>query len=185
MANESNEKLTCAGLDVVHTIGHSTRTNEILVALLQAHAVELLIDVRRWPASRRHPQFNRQALADSLQGQGIAYLWRGDLGGFRKAAADSVNTAWQVGAFRAYADFMLTAEFETIMKEVEGLAREKRAVLMCAEALPWQCHRQLLADSFLVRGWQVRHIVDGGCREHKLAPFARPEGTRIIYSGLL
>ena len=185
MANESKEKLTGSELDVVHTIGHSTRTNETFVALLQGRAIELLIDVRRWPASRRQPQFNREALAESLQVRGIAYLWRGDLGGFRKPAADSVNTGWQVGAFRAYADFMLTAEFETIMKDIERLAHEKRAALMCAEALPWQCHRQLLADAFFVRGWQVRHIVDGGCREHKLAPFARPEGTRIIYSGLL
>jgi uncharacterized protein (DUF488 family) len=177
--------MNCDSPKTIHTIGHSTRTNESFVALLQAHAVELLIDVRRWPASRRHPQFNRQALADSLRGHGIAYLWRDDLGGFRKAAADSVNTAWQVGAFRAYADFMLTAEFETIMKDMEQLAHERRVALMCAEALPWQCHRQLLADAFVVRRWQVRHIFDGGCREHKLAPFARPEGTRIIYSGLL
>jgi uncharacterized protein (DUF488 family) len=185
MASKSEAKLTCAERNLIHTIGHSTRTNEILVALLQAHAVELLIDVRRWPASRRHPQFNRQALADSLQGQGIAYLWRGDLGGFRKAAADSVNTAWRVGAFRAYADFMLTAEFETIMKDMEQLAHERRAALMCAEALPWQCHRQLLADAFVVRRWQVRHIFDSGCREHHLPPFARAKNGRIVYSGLV
>jgi uncharacterized protein (DUF488 family) len=185
MVTQSAEKLTCVTSRTVHTIGHSTRTIELFTSMLQAHAVELLIDVRRWPASRRHPQFHREALANSLQAHGLTYLWRGDLGGFRKPAADSVNTAWQVGAFRAYADFMLTPEFETIVKELEELAGVKRATLMCAEAMPWQCHRQLLADAFLVRGWQVRHILEGGCREHKLPPFAKPEGTRIIYSGLL
>jgi hypothetical protein len=178
-------EMNCNSPKTIHTIGHSTRTIEVFVPMLQAHAVELLIDVRRWPGSRRHPQFNREALANSLQEHGIAYLWRGDLGGFRKPAADSVNTAWQVGAFRAYADFMLKPEFETIVKEVEKLVSLKRAAFMCAEALPWQCHRQLLADAFVVRGWRVRDIMDGGCRAHKLPPFARPEGTRIIYSGLV
>ncbi|HEX9788724.1 MAG TPA: DUF488 domain-containing protein [Candidatus Binatia bacterium] len=179
------EKTICVAPRTVHTIGHSTRTLETVTAMLDAHAIELLIDVRRWPASKRHPQFNREALANSLQGNGITYLWRGDLGGFRKAAANSVNTAWQVGAFRAYADFMLTAEFVTIVKEIETLAGVKRAAFMCAEAVPWQCHRQLLADAFLVRGWRVRHIFNGACREHKLPPFARPEGERIIYGGLV
>ena len=177
--------MNCDTSRTVHTIGHSTRTIKVFASMLQGHTIELLIDVRRWPASRRHPQFNRETLADSLQERGIAYLWRGDLGGFRKPAVNSVNTAWRVGAFRAYADFMLTAEFDAIMQEVERLVLEKRAALMCAEAVPWQCHRQLLADQFLVRGWQVRHIVDGGCREHNLPPFARPEGWRIIYSGLV
>ena len=176
--------MNCAARRTVHTIGHSTRPIEVFASMLQAHALELLIDVRRWPASRRHPQFKREALADSLRESGIAYIWRGDLGGFRKPAPNSLNTAWKVSAFRAYADFMLTPEFETIVKEVEDLAGVQRAAFMCAEAVPWQCHRQLLADAFFVRGWQVRHIIDGGCREHALPSFARPEGERIIYSGL-
>lgn len=181
----SESPVNCAGSRTVHTIGHSTRSTENFTNLLQAHAIELLIDVRRWPASKRNPQFGREALAASLNETGIEYLWRGDLGGFRKAKPDSVNTAWQVGAFRAYADFMLTPEFAGIVREVEELASAKRAAFMCAEALPWQCHRQLLADAFLVRGWGVRHIMDDGCRAHKLPPFARPEGERIIYSGLI
>ena len=174
--------MSCAPPRTVHTIGHSTRTIEIFLALLKAHAIELLIDVRRWPMSRRHPQFNREALAASLKEDGIDYVWRGDLGGFRKPAPESLNTAWRVGAFRAYADFMLTAEFETIMKEMESLAMGRRIALLCAEALPWRCHRQLLADAFFVRGWSVRDIFDDGCREHKLPPFALVDGTRITYA---
>jgi uncharacterized protein (DUF488 family) len=169
----------------IHTIGHSTRSIDIFIELLHAHGIELLVDVRRFPASRRHPQFNREALAASLGESGIEYLWRGDLGGFRKPVPDSLNTAWQVGAFRAYADFMLTPEFAAIIEGIEQLITQRRAAIMCAEALPWQCHRQLLSDAFLVRGWQVLHILDGGCRPHKLPPFAEAEGTRIVYRGLV
>jgi uncharacterized protein (DUF488 family) len=176
--------MSCDSPNVVHTIGHSTRTIETLFALLKSHAIELLVDVRRWPASKRHPQFNREQLAASLKENGIDYLWRGDLGGFRKPAPDSPNAGWKVGAFRAYADFMLTPEFETIMKEVEPLAVSRRIAIMCAEAVPWRCHRQLLADAFVVRGRAVRHIMDDGCHEHKLPSFARPEGAQIFYRGL-
>jgi uncharacterized protein (DUF488 family) len=153
--------------------------------LLDRHRIQLLIDVRRWPMSRRHPHFNRDALSASLNARGIDYLWRQDLGGFRKPDANSVNTAWRVGAFRAYADFMLTAEFEKIAAEIAALAAARRLALMCAEAVHWQCHRQLLADAFLVRDWTVRHIREDGCHEHKLAPFAHVDGTRITYPGLL
>lgn len=177
--------MTCNTSRTVHTIGHSTRSIDVFLGLLDAHSVELIIDVRRWPASKRNPQFHREALANSLRENKVSYLWRGDLGGFRKPARDSVNTAWQVGAFRAYADFMLTAEFASILREVAELAGTNRAALMCAEAVPWQCHRQLLADAFLVRGWNVRHIMDDGCREHWLPPFARLEGERIVYNGLI
>ena len=176
--------MTCEADRTVHTIGHSTRSIDAFLGLLDAHSIELLIDVRRWPASKRNPQFQRERLANALRDDNRTYIWRGDLGGFRKPAPDSVNTAWQVGAFRAYADFMLTDEFASILKGVAELAENNRVVLMCAEAVPWQCHRQLLADAFLVRGWSVRHIMDDGCREHRLPPFARPEGERILYNGL-
>jgi uncharacterized protein (DUF488 family) len=166
---------------VVHTIGHSTRTLEEFFALLKTHRVDSVIDVRRWPASRRFPHFHREALANSLAEAGIGYVWRGDLGGFRKPAADSLNTAWRVGAFRAYADFMLTDEFRAILPEVEKAAAAGRITLMCAEAVPWRCHRQLLSDSFVVRGWEVRHIMDAGCHEHKLPSFAHVEDGRIQY----
>lgn len=165
----------------VHTIGHSTRAIEAFLALLRAHRIERLVDVRRWPASKRFPHFRREALTASLKEAGLDYVWREDLGGFRKPAPDSPNKAWKTGAFRAYADFMLTAEFEAIMTKLEDSAENLRTAIMCAEAVPWRCHRQLLADAFLVRGWIVRHILDDGCHEHRLPPFARPEGTKILY----
>jgi len=183
--NKFADKTACASPRAVHTIGHSTRTSEAFVALLKTHAIDLLADVRRWPASRRYPHFHREALSNALRDAGVAYIWRGDLGGFRKPAPDSVNTGWRVGAFRAYADFMLTDEFEWIMKEMEALAGQARIALMCAEAVPWHCHRQLLADAFRVRGRSVRHIFDEGCREHKLPPFAKPKGRQLYYRGLI
>lgn len=165
----------------VHTIGHSTRAIEDFIALLKAHSIELLVDVRRWPASRRCPQFNRESLAASLASEGIQYLWRGDLGGFRKPAADSPNSGWRVATFRAYADFMLTPQFAEIMTEMETIATKSPIGLMCAEAVPWRCHRQLLSDAFLVRGWQVRHIMDNACQPHALPEFAQLSGKQIIY----
>jgi uncharacterized protein (DUF488 family) len=171
----------CHAPRVVHTIGHSTRSFEEFLALLKAHDVECVVDVRRWPASRRFPHFHREALMNSLAAVEIEYAWRGDLGGFRKPAPDSPNTGWKVGAFRAYADFMLTNQFREILKEVEAIAAGKRITLMCAEAVPWRCHRQLLSDAFVVRGWNVRHIMDAGCHEHKLPTFAHVEEGRIYY----
>ncbi len=165
----------------VHTIGHSTRTIENFTALLKAHGIELLVDVRRWPSSRRYPHFRQEALVEYLRNENLDYLWREDLGGFRQPSSDSQNTAWKVGAFRAYADFMLTPGFEKIMQEMEQLVASKRIAIMCAEAVPWRCHRQLLADAFLVRGFSVRHILDDGCHEHHLPPFATPKGTKIFY----
>jgi uncharacterized protein (DUF488 family) len=175
----------CDATRAIHTVGHSTRTIEHLLDLLRAHDIGLVIDVRRWPASRRHPQFHREALAESLTQAGLEYVWRGDLGGFRKARPDSPNTGWKVGAFRAYADFMLTDEFQQIITEILHYADAKRAALMCAEALPWRCHRQLIADACLARGWQVRHIMDNGCHAHALPPFARIGGAKIYYDGLI
>jgi uncharacterized protein (DUF488 family) len=176
--------MSCESPHTIHTIGHSTRTVDVFVELLRTHQIKLVIDVRRWPASRRLPHFNREALHSSLKSQDIDYTWRGDLGGFRKPAPDSVNTAWRVGAFRAYADFMLTPEFQTIIDELEKIATTERIAFLCAEAVPWRCHRQLLADAFLARGWIVRHIMDNGCHEHKLPSFAQREGKHIYYRGL-
>jgi uncharacterized protein (DUF488 family) len=173
--------MNCAVPKTVHTIGHSTRGIEDFLALLKMHTVALVVDVRRWPASRRYPHFRRESLSESLRNESIDYLWREELGGFRKPSADSQNTGWRVGAFRAYADFMLTREFETIMQEMKKLAASKQIAIMCAEAVPWRCHRQLLADAFLVRGFSVRHIMDDGCHEHHLPPFAVRRGTEIFY----
>jgi uncharacterized protein (DUF488 family) len=173
--------MNCEAPGAIHTIGHSTRTIEGFMALLKSHNVELVVDVRRWPASKRYPHFRREALADSLSHEQITYVWREDLGGFRKPSADSQNTAWKVGTFRAYANFMLTPGFKKIMQEMEQLVASKRIAIMCAEAVPWRCHRQLLADAFLVRGFSVRHIMDDGCHEHRLPPFAISKGTQIFY----
>ena len=177
--------MECGREKTVHTIGHSTRTFEAFIALLAAHQIDFLVDVRRWPASRRYPHFSRAALTTALKPRGIEYDSRMDLGGFRKPVPNSPNAGWRVGAFRAYADFMLTDEFERIMAEMEEMASRRRMAMMCAEAVPWRCHRQLLADAFLVRGWSVRHILDDGCREHELPAFAQPDGRRLLYPGLL
>ena len=126
--------MSCESPHTIHTIGHSTRTIGILIKLMKAHDIEMVVDVRRWPASRRLPHFNRESLTTELKTAGIDYVWRGDLGGFRKPAPDSPNTAWRVGAFRAYADFMLTPEFQTIIDELEKIATTERIALLCAEA---------------------------------------------------
>jgi len=175
----------CDNLRAVHTVGHSTRSIDEFIHLLKTHRIALLVDVRRWPISKRYPHFNRDALSASLKTNGIGYNWRQDLGGFRKPAVDSVNTAWRVATFRAYADFMLTENFAQTMQELEEIAIKLRIALMCAEAVPWRCHRQLLADAFLAREWPVLHIMDAGCSEHRLPAYARLEGTRIIYQGLI
>lgn len=173
--------MDCTHPRTIHTIGHSTRAIDTFLELLKTHGIDLVMDVRRWPSSRRFPHFGREPLIASLAGQGMAYVWREDLGGFRKPSADSPNTAWRAGAFRAYADFMLTPAFDQIMEELQRLARRQRMAILCAEAVPWRCHRQLLADAFVARGWSVRHILDEGCEAHRLPPFARPSGTRILY----
>ena len=175
--------MSCESPHTIHTIGHSTRTIGVVIELLKAHDIEIVVDVRRWPASRRLPHFNRESLMAALKSAAIDYVWRGDLGGFRKPADDSPNTSWRVGAFRAYADFMLTPAFQRIMSEVEELAATQRISLLCAEAVPWRCHRQLLADAFLAREWTVRHIMDNRCHEHKLPPFAQLAGKQIYYGG--
>ena len=170
----------CRDLRVVHTIGHSTRAIDTFCELLAVHAIRR-VDVRRWPATRRHPQFGGDLLSRSLPSRGIEYTWRGELGGFRSPRSDSPNTGWRTPAFRAYADFMLTAEFAAAIALLETVAAVERIALMCAEAVPWRCHRQLLADALTVRDWRVRHIMDDGCRVHTLTPFARPHGVRLHY----
>jgi uncharacterized protein (DUF488 family) len=173
----------CRDLRVVHTIGHSTRAIEAFRGLLEVHAIGRVVDVRRWPASRRHPQFGGERLIDSLGSRGIEYAWREELGGFRSPRPDSPNTGWRTPAFRAYADFMLTPEFETAIAGLETVAASQRIAIMCAEGVPWRCHRQLLADALTVRGWRVRHIMEDGCHVHRLTSFARPTGVGIHYGG--
>jgi uncharacterized protein (DUF488 family) len=168
----------------ISTVGHSNHALEKFLAILKAHAIERVIDVRRFPVSRKWPHFDAAALSKSLPAQAIDYAGMPELGGRRKARPDSPHTAWRVDAFRGYADFMDTAEFEPLFETAAGLARERPSALMCAEALPWRCHRSLLADAFLARGWEVREIVnEKEARPRKLPEFARLDGTRVVYDG--
>jgi uncharacterized protein (DUF488 family) len=166
------------------TIGHSTRTLETLLQLLVTHGVELLVDVRTVPRSRRHPQFNRETLPEALAAHGIAYLHLKALGGWRRPRPDSVNTGWRSAGFRGYADYMQTEPFRAALDELCALARQHRAAVMCAEAVPWRCHRWLISDALVVRGVQVEHIVSlGPTQPHRLTSFARVEGNHIVYEG--
>ncbi len=168
----------------IWTVGHSNHAFEEFLRILKAHRIERLIDVRRFPASRKWPYFNSKSLAEHLPAAGIDYAGLPELGGRRKAKADSPHTAWRVEAFRGYADFMDTSEFASGLGRIRELAKERRSALMCAEALPWRCHRSLIADALLARGWEVFEILsEKEVRPRKLPEFARLEGTRVIYDG--
>jgi uncharacterized protein (DUF488 family) len=173
--------------ETIWTIGHSNRTIEGLVALLEGERIALVADVRRFPGSRRHPQFGREALAASLAGAGMGYVHFEALGGRRgRAAPGSPNTAWRVEAFNAYADHMATDQFAAALAELARLAALSRTAILCAEALPWQCHRRLIADALIVRGWEVYDIVGRGpARRRALTPMARVDGQRVTYPGEL
>jgi uncharacterized protein (DUF488 family) len=166
----------------VLTIGHSTRTIEDFLAILAAHGVQQLVDVRSIPKSRRVPQFNSDALAASLRQKGIEYAHMKSLGGLRHAKKDSVNVGWRNASFRGYADYMATDEFREAIQLLLDLARDKRTVIMCAEAVPWRCHRSLIGDALLVRGVDVEDIMSTTSRrEHTLTPFAHVENETITY----
>ena len=171
-------------MDSLWTVGHSNKALEEFLGILRAHGVERVIDVRRFPASRKWPHFNAGSLERSLHEAGIDYAGAPELGGRRKALPDSPHSAWRVEAFRGYADFMDTPEFAAGLDRVMALARERRGALMCAEALPWRCHRSLIADALLARGWTALEILsEKEARPRKLPDFARLEGTRVIYDG--
>jgi uncharacterized protein (DUF488 family) len=170
----------------VYTIGHSTRTLDEFIALLRAHGVTQLADVRTIPKSRRHPHFAQDALSWSLPAAGIAYRHAAELGGLRKPRADSTNMAWRHEGFRGYADYMATPEFERALDALGDWSREAPTAVMCAEALWWRCHRQLIADALVARGVAVRHIMSAGAAaEHTLTEFARVNGTCVTYPGLI
>lgn len=168
----------------VFTVGHSTRTAEEFTALLLAHRIQQLIDVRTIPRSRHNPQFAGDALSGSLTAAGILYHHMKPLGGLRRARRDSINTGWRNESFRGYADYMQTPEFEQALEELIALASERRTAIMCAEAAPWRCHRSLVADALLVRGLSVAEIASTtATRSHALTSFAQVNGTRITYPG--
>jgi len=168
----------------VWTIGHSTRSLETLLGLLRAHGIERVADVRRFPRSRRHPHVNAETLARDLPAAGLAYRHLPGLGGFRRPRAESRNTGWRNPSFRGYADYMETDEFAGHLATLLDEARAGRTAIMCAEAVPWRCHRSLISDALLARGVEVRHILGARAAEpHALTAGARVEGTRVIYPG--
>jgi len=164
------------------TIGHSNRKLEEFLALLQGASIELLVDVRRWPRSRRHPHFNGERLSASLEAAGVRYAHHEALGGMREPRADSENGALREAVFRGYADYMLEPAFHHELDQITGLASTARLALMCAEARPEQCHRRLISDALLARGASVAHIVDGGeLIEHALSVEAKVVDGRLTY----
>jgi uncharacterized protein (DUF488 family) len=170
----------------IYTIGHSTRSFDELMAMLRSHGVQALADVRRFAGSRRLPHFNAENLAVELRRQGLQYLPCPDLGGRRKPNPDSTNTGWRNESFRAYADYMQTPQFGEALDRLVAFAAQTPTAMMCAEAVPWRCHRSLIGDALLVRGWMVLDIMsESKATPHKLTPFAKVDGGRITYPGEL
>lgn len=167
---------------IIFTIGHSIHPIEKFAGMLTAHEVRLVADVRTIPKSRRNPQFSAEDLAQSLKAGGIAYQHLAGLGGLRHAKKDSINTGWENDSFRGFADYMQTEEFAMNLAGLIELAKSKRTAILCAEALPWRCHRSLLADALTVRGIRVLHIMSKtSLKEHILTSFAEVKGTEITY----
>jgi uncharacterized protein (DUF488 family) len=166
------------------TLGHSTRPIDAFLALLAEHRIARLVDVRTVPRSRHNPQFNIDLLPPALERAGIAYTHMAPLGGLRHTRKDSPNTAWKNASFRGYADYMLTPEFDRAIDDLIALADRERVAIMCAEAVPWRCHRSLVADALTARGIPVTHILSAGrTQPHKMTSFAQVEGTRVTYPG--
>jgi uncharacterized protein (DUF488 family) len=166
----------------VFTVGHSTLPIERFIALLRAYGIERLADIRTVPGSRHNPQFNNTALAGSLTAAHIEYVHLRALGGLRYARKDSPNTGWRNGGFRGYADYMQSEEFQEALGTLIQLSRQKRVAIMCAEAMPWHCHRSLVADALSVRDVPVVEILsESSYRMHKLTDFARVDGAQISY----
>ncbi|QDU88811.1 hypothetical protein Pla175_21950 [Pirellulimonas nuda] len=170
----------------IWTVGHSNHTIEAFLGLLVGSSIKLLADVRRFPGSRRQPQFGGDALRNALHGSAIGYRHFPDLGGRRRERLpNSPNTGWRVESFNAYADYMLSEPFSTALNLLESEAAAVPTALMCAEAVPWRCHRRLIGDALLVRGWDVQDIFSAGrITPHKLTPFARVEGLCVTYPAL-
>jgi uncharacterized protein (DUF488 family) len=167
--------------DRLFTIGHSTRSFEQFHQLLEREGVSHLVDVRAFPASRRYPHFNGPELATALFASGIIYSHVPELGGRRKVRKDSHNSLWRNEGFRGYADYMETPRFAGALEDLLRLAKADVTAIMCAEAVPWRCHRTLISDAAVARGIGVWHILDAGTHEHKLTSFARIDGNIVHY----
>lgn len=170
---------------VIYTIGHSTRALDDFLAVLRAHEVRQVADIRTVPRSRRHPHFSLEAMSASLPNARVIYRHFPNLGGLRKPRRDSQNNGWRHSGFRGYADYMETAEFGSGLEELIAFARRGRTAIMCAEAVWWRCHRQLVADALVARGVDVRHITsEAAAAPHTLTDFARLVDDRVTYPGL-
>ena len=165
----------------VYTIGHSTRTIEEFIALLTEQGIDLLVDIRRFPGSKRYPHFGKEQLPRHLKAAGIDYLHEEVFGGRRDPRPDSVHLAWRNPSFRAYADHMATAGFRAALDRVLADAGARRTAVMCAEAVPWRCHRNLISDALLARGAEVLHIMDAKTELHTLTRFAWIEDGEVRY----
>lgn len=171
---------------MILTIGHSTHPIETFLEMLAANGVEQLADVRTIPKSRHNPQFNSEALAQELARHGIGYVHLSGLGGLRHARKDSINTGWKNASFRGYADYMQTPQFDESVRELIALAEQRQTAIMCAEAVPWRCHRSLIGDALVARGIAVEDIMTKTSRKpHTLTPFAKVEGDTVTYPGLI
>lgn len=170
-------------MTTVFTIGHGNRSIEELLALLKEVGIECLVDVRAYPASRRHPQFARESLKKSLADAGVRYVWEGKaLGGRRTLEKNSFHVALKNPGFRAYAGHMATDEFRQALDTLVETGRGRRTAIMCAERLPWKCHRHLVSDSLVARGVRVLHLMSPGeSRDHTLSRLARSDGERLVY----
>lgn len=170
---------------IVYTVGHSNRGYDVLITALKGVSVQLLVDVRRYPYSRRNPRFNKEVLAKELSTHGVEYFHLPSLGGRRRPRAGSPNKALGDKGFRGFADYMGTPEFAAGLADVTDLAAQKVTAIMCAEALPWRCHRSLIADALVARGVEVVHLIGTSARKHALSSLARVEGDCITYPALL
>jgi uncharacterized protein (DUF488 family) len=169
-------------LSLIYTIGHSTHPLDVFIAMLLANEITHLLDVRTIPRSRRNPQFNQETLASALRASNIDYRHLPGLGGLRHARKDSINGGWRNASFRGYADYMQTPDFASNIKVVLAMAVSGPCALMCAEAVPWRCHRSLIADALVLRGLRVEHIMSIRERKtHVMTPWARTDGLDILY----
>jgi uncharacterized protein (DUF488 family) len=166
----------------IFTIGHSTRSVDDVVAMLREHEVTALVDIRTIPRSRFNPQFNKDSLPANLEQSGINYVYMADLGGLRKQRKESANSGWRNASFRGYADYMGTEEFTRALNRLIDLAQKSKTAIMCAEAVPWRCHRSLVGDALSVRGIEVIDIMGlGKVKPHRLTPFLRVENDTLTY----
>jgi uncharacterized protein (DUF488 family) len=168
--------------DTIFTIGHSTHPIEEFISILKAYDIETLVDIRTIPRSRHNPHFSQEYLEQVLKACGVAYRYLKDLGGLRRAKKDSPNHGWHNLSFRGYADYMQTAEFRYAVKELIALGKTSRAAIICAEAVPWRCHRSLVGDALIVRHIPVENIISAHkSSPHKLTKFAQVKGEQILY----